>query len=177
MRLLARTITALLVVMASGGCTSIQVTSTHDPKANFSNLRTYAWSRSADTRSSAKAYGWRLRQAVDRQLGAKGFVATMDGPADFLIDYLVKTRRTTEVHDIPASYSQETDWGRTGGGDQYSVQHTEETLVLMVLDPGARNQLWSASVEMQLPADLPADTLTKQMNEIIARMLRDFPPR
>ena len=177
MRFLVRIIMTFLLVTAATGCSSIHVESTHDPQADFSNLRTYAWTKSSDKGSSNKAYGWRIREAVDRDLGAKGFVATIGGPADFQMNYSVKTRRTSEVHDVPASYSQETDWGRTGGGDQYKVEHTEDTLVLMALDPGGRKQIWSASVETQFPADLPPDKLTKQMNEIIARMLRDFPPR
>ena len=177
MRFLVRAIAILLVVAATAGCSSIHVESTHDPNADFSNMRTYAWTKSSDTGSSNKAYGWRIREAVDRELGAKGFVATIGGPADFQMNYSVKTRRTNEVRDIPASYSQETDWGRTGGGDQYNVQHTEETLALTMLDPGARKQIWSASVETRLPPDLTPDNLTKQINEIIARMLKDFPPR
>jgi hypothetical protein len=130
-----------------------------------------------DTGGSNKAYGLRAREAVDRELGAKGFVATSGDLADFLMSYTVKTRRTSEVRDIPASYSQETDWGRTGGGDQYNVQHTEETLVLAVLDPASRKQLWSALAQTQLPADPAPDNLTKQVNEIVARMLQGFPPR
>jgi Domain of unknown function (DUF4136) len=170
------TLLVSLITAVAAGCSSVQVESTHDAAVNFTRLRTYAWLRSEDAEAGGKTYGWRIRAAVQKDLDAKGFVAA-EGAPDFLVNYLVQTRSTIEARDLPAGYSQTTDWGRTGAGDSYDVERQEGTLVLMMLDPGGRKQIWRAAAKTRLPADLPPEQLTKRVNEIVARMLESFPPK
>ena len=64
--------------------------------ATFGRYGTYAWSSAAlparsSGESEASVFDWRLRNAVDRGLAAKGYVRTQ-GDASLLVDYNVATR-------------------------------------------------------------------------------------
>jgi uncharacterized protein DUF4136 len=158
-------------------CSSVHVESTHDAAVNFSSLHTYAWLRPPTLpREGSKSYGWRVREAVDRDLAAKGFAPATTGAPDFLINYSVQTRRTYEARDIPAAHSETTDFGRTGSGDAYRVESQEGTLVLMILDPSTKKLIWRAEANTSLSRDLSPEKLTQRVNNVVAKLLAGFPP-
>jgi len=66
----------LLAGLVVAGCSRFSVRSTHDPAANFRDLRTYAWLPSeqaapADQRVQDRYLDRRLRAAVDAELAAR----------------------------------------------------------------------------------------------------------
>jgi hypothetical protein len=80
--------------------------------ATFPRYRTYAWASPATPAASpaetaASLLDWRIHEAVDRGLAAKGYVRT-DGPATLLVDYDVVTRAddSTAFRDFFAAREQ-----------------------------------------------------------------------
>jgi len=176
-RLLVSAVT-VLAVSAMAGCSSVRVEATHDSSVDFTQLHTYAWLRPQEVEGDggSKSYGWRVREAVDKDLNAKGFTPAQGNAPDFLMNYSVQTRRTYEARGVPSTYGEPTGWGPTGSGDAYSVEHQQSTLVLSALDPITKKQIWRGEVETRLTPDLSAEELTARVNAIVARMLQGFPP-
>jgi hypothetical protein len=167
------------VVTAVGtlaACSSVHVQSTHDPTVDFSRLHTYAWLRPADDQDGAKTYGWRVREAVERDLRPKGLTPVQGGEPDVLLNYSVQIRASAERRGVSQTYGDATGWGPPGAADPYTSERREGTLVLTMLDPATRRQIWRASAETRLAPDPTPDQLTKQVNDVVERMLKGFPP-
>ena len=100
---------ALAVLLgALGGCaSSLQIQSEHDPRFDFSSVRTYEWLAVAqpefgsntapefrDPRFEAEALDPPIRAAVDRELAARGYQRVTESD-DFLVAYHAALNRST----------------------------------------------------------------------------------
>jgi hypothetical protein len=112
--------TAFPLIMLAGlvlaGCSRFSVRSTHDPAANFRDLRTYAWlppeqAAPADQRVQDRYLDRRLRGAVDTELRTKGFTPVEPGQQpDFLLNYRLATTPTSSMHADPDLRFGGTSW-------------------------------------------------------------------
>jgi hypothetical protein len=196
MRALKRFLTVILVV-ALGGCTTMEISTDYDPSADFSRLRTYDWlpgpqGSADDPRIDHSLLDGRIRSAVERQLAAQGYEKQTSGGPDFWIGYRAAVEKKLDViaFDDYARYGPMGGPGyRPGSGLAYGHQawigsppphvfeYDEGTLVLDIVDPTTRKLLWRGSAQAEVNLSAAPEKKREKINEAVRRMLERFPPR
>src|SRR5262249_28435501 len=106
----------MLAGLVVAGCSRFSARPTHDPAANFRDLRTYAWlppehAAPADQRVQDRYLDRRLRAAVDTELRGKGYTPVEPGqPPDFLLNYRLATTPDSSMHADPDLRFGGTPW-------------------------------------------------------------------
>ncbi|MHC4493522.1 MAG: DUF4136 domain-containing protein, partial [Planctomycetota bacterium] len=93
---------AFLLVAVGCSSSSIEVRSGHDPDFNFSRLKTYGWlapTESGDERIDDERLRKNVRDAVARELEAKGFQLAEQNP-DFCVGSHAIMRRQRTVRSV-----------------------------------------------------------------------------
>jgi hypothetical protein len=139
--------------------------------ATFGRYATYAWAtpavpaRSAGEQNAA-LLDWRIRDAVDRGLAAKGYVRR-EAAGSLLADYDVVTR--------PEDDASFRDYfrARRGGGDSRlaAAGYPEGSLVLHLVDARTGEIAYRSSATSVIAADVDRGRL----DDAVARMLGDLP--
>ena len=112
----------------------------------------------------------RLKNAVERELGIKGYRRSVDDP-DFLISYHVGSQNQVDVSTCGYHYPTSPHcWGNEI--DTYT--YTEGTLILDFIDFKQEELVWRASAKSSLYEDKEAE---KTLNQAVEKMLKDFPPK
>ena len=170
-------------------CSSVTTSHDFDPEADFSKLKSYTWwseskgkpATSADEAGSPLVLD-RVRRAADEHLSAAGFTRVQSN-ADFLIVARTGSRERTRVTESPSRYGGGTSvpgsWGYRYW-DNRSVdvyQYEEGSLVLDVVDAKTNKLLWHGVARAVVPDRPKPEEITKLVNEAVAALLKDFPPR
>ena len=175
-------VATLLLAMLSG-CTSrkvevIRITSESSPSLDVSGYRTYRWRSAApertggDARDSAALSDWRLRNAVERQLAAKGYEKRPTGTVDFFVDYdIAVTDKSTESIQDYMSYRDR--GGTLGPQEAFVFGYPAGSLTLEIVDGGTGQLVWRGSGEAV--ANLRDNGAL--MEEAVRKMLQRFPTR
>jgi hypothetical protein len=166
---------ALALVAALTACgPRVDVHAERSRIATFPRYGTYAWAiPAAPARSAAETEGslldWRIRNAVDRALIAKGYVRT-DGAASLLADYDVAVRE--EHAESFLGYFQYRHRGGTKDmGESAVAGYQEGTLVLHLVDARTRELAYRASAT----AVIEEGGDRRRLEEAVERMLADLP--
>ncbi len=183
--------TSALVAAATAlvGCEGFVITSDHDPSADFSALRTFAWSPdppyiSGDARVTDPDVHDMIRGAISAQLPAHGIAETANDP-DLWVNYSLILETTTDLrtlndfHDYPfvgVDFSRATELG-FGSGATYVHELTEGTLVLDFVEPESRKLLWRASAQTSVHENPSDERRRTRINNALKRMLRHYPPK
>ena len=144
-----------------------------DPKADFSRLKTFAWStdpkEDKGVGSSIVDPRWvndHVQGAVDAELTKKGYRKVAEG-ADFLLDY----------HTQPGAVLSQDRWGYYSWYSPAiyagTVTRREATLAIDVRDKGMR-LIWRGGVT-KLAGSTP-EKLDSQIKDAIAEVMAKFPP-
>ena len=164
-------------------CSSLDVYTDHDPAANFSNYHTYAWLPESSGRAAPDISGmpsdlmeWRIRAAVDSQLGAKGLrKASSEERPDLMISDRVTQKEKVNATEGGAGFGY--GWGPWSGGlsnpSSDIRQYTEGTLVLDFIDAGSKRLVWRgiASDVVEEPGKS-----AEKINQAVSKTLAKYPP-
>jgi hypothetical protein len=112
----------------------------------------------------------RVKYAVERELGIKGFERSESDP-DFLISYHAGTKSQVDVttcgyHYPASSYC----WG----GDVEGYAYSEGTLVLDFIDATEEELVWRGTAKGAIYDD---DDEKEVLNKAVVKILKDFPPK
>lgn len=182
-----------LLVAALTGCSTMEINTDFDPSANFSDLKTYAWideprKPTGDPRIDDNPFlEGRVHAAVERELGAKGFVLDESGTPDFLIAYHVSLDQKRSVQHLNDYYGYGPGWGysypraRPPGyfgttSSTYVYEYEEGTLILDIVKPEGRQLIWRGAARDEVRFSNTPAKESGQLNEAVARMLKRFPP-
>jgi hypothetical protein len=82
----------ILMAALAAACTSPKTGYDYDRSANFSRYHTYAWVSGAqeatgDRRLDSSLLDARMRTAIEKELRAKGYLASSNASPDFLVAY------------------------------------------------------------------------------------------
>jgi len=172
----------LVLVLGALGCVGkppIRVGAERNPSAEFGALRTYRWARPPleDSPGAAQSpdsrLDWRIRNAVDRALRAKGYVQeTSGGSVGFLIDYdvVVEDRRAESFREVVAYHAV---GGTRDTGEAFSRSYQHATLTLEASNPTTRALLWRAWASGMVDEQQPG----RRIDEAVDRMLAQLPAR
>jgi hypothetical protein len=175
----------LALVLLSGACSSISVSTQYDARVDFARYRTFAWvPRPSGTKpADAVAPGFRprLERAVEQALLAKGLQRSAANTApDLLLGYHAYLHLNRDVRVSNYGYdvlpSLGTDWGydccpfNATGVEEHDYE--VGTLVLDVVEAPTQRLIWRGTARGMADPEL-----TDQMLLGEARKLVDnFPP-
>jgi hypothetical protein len=136
------------------------VTVTTDDKADFAKFKTYTWENG--WQAYDKTVHANIRASIDRQLAAVGLEKRESGPADLLVTYASLRRVDVDLKAKPA---------KDGTRAQYDVG----TLVVLLLDPANRNELFRGRVDKPIVLD-PAQ-VQPVVDSAVTEMFAKYPTR
>ena len=183
---------ASMVVLAAlcTACSSVRTQYDFDPSADFSSWRTYAWypgeaAETGDPRLDNPLLHARVEAAVDRTLGERGYTKKQGGTPDFYVRNHLSTEQRLDIRTMNRSYVggphgrgwDGAGWGGVGWTDTHVQQYEEGTLVIDFVDASLGRLVWRGSGTRRLSRNPEPDRVTERVNEAVAEVLAQFPPR
>ena len=169
-----------ILAALAGGCVAPNIGYDYDRSANFSRYHTYAWVSSGqeatrDRRLDSSLVNSRIRTAVDAQLRAKGYLASLDGRPDFFVTY------RAGMKDMMKGAATQRYIGDRAHGTFTTVSdiqpYNEGTLVIDVVDANTQQLVWQAFVKAELDQSLSPEERDARVNAAVRAMLAHFPPQ
>ena len=169
-------------LLASAGCSSLSVSTDHDPEADFARLKTYDWhpgSRPKDGDAVATLTASRVERAVDETLKAKGYTRATSGAPDFHVASQTAVGRRIEA--VPSA-SVGVGYGGYGWRRGFAVgtsdvrTYDEGTLVLDVIDPRTKSLIWRGTAKAAVDPDRSPEEREARIREAVEKLLSRFPP-
>ncbi|HET9830199.1 MAG TPA: DUF4136 domain-containing protein [Vicinamibacterales bacterium] len=159
---------APIVLMMTGAAIMAQtpkygVTVIADKETDFAGFKTYAWE-----------HGWQaydkqvdadIKAAIDRELGAVGLAKKESGPGDLIVTYATLRRVDVDLKSKPTSAD-----GKSG-----LKQFDVGTLVVLLLEPGTRKELFRGRVDK--PIEIDRDHVKATVDAAVADMFAKYPTR
>ncbi len=163
-------------------CSQFGVRSSRDPSADFTRLRTYAWlprdqADVTDQRVLDRYIDARIRTAVDRELGGKGFRPASAGEPDFYLNYRLATEPADAVKGGRRPYYGP-GWGAWPGAETLLRESYDAgTLFLGALEPASKRAIWLGSAQARLLPHISLEKRAKRVDDAVHAILADFPQR
>lgn len=162
------------VILWATACSTIPITSTYDPKFDYSRLKNYEWMPKVGEGDNlnetivAQTVGNLIQDAVDQEMAGKGYVKMAGGKPDFYVTYRASVEEKSEPR--VETYS----CGVTICSQGISVdKYRQGTLILDIIDPDTKKVIWRGTTVRT--------TDPSQREEIIhsavAGILSQFPPK
>ncbi len=198
----------LLAVLMSGCAAQVSYQEDFNSNENFSQYKTYGWHEGNVHNESTKQYldndivDQRIRDDIDQQLRAKGFVSVDSGEADFWVNYTITVREDLEVHTYN---TYETDYAAMGMYNYYGYRgnfgspyryyssayapvrtethkdydfHKVGTLVIDIVNSETGKLSWRGTAEGTLDkSQVSAEQRDEKLAVVIEKTLHDFPPQ
>lgn len=165
-------------------CVTLSAGSDYYAEADFSSYRSFAWvadspliRAQSDRVEISELNVRRIREAIERDLAAKGFSQVADrGAADFAVSFTVGARDQIRIDDYPSYYRGGWRWGPPYYWPNVDVyMYTEGTLAIDIFDNSAREPVWHGWARKQVVgADITNPEAT--IDAAVAAILEDFPP-
>jgi Domain of unknown function (DUF4136) len=170
------------------GCATFNVNYDFDPEADFSRFKTYSWLPPSEKSPINELTAKRIKIAVEKQLKEKGLTLTLENPDMLIIPSGGKEKRV----DVQEWGYGHDDRDYTGGtwyprglpgapeGRDYfeyrrgvdTFEYEVGTLVVDFFDAKKRELVWRGTATGIID---PGNT-AEQINEVITKMLANFPP-
>ena len=143
------------------------------PGVDFSKFHTYKWVTIEGAAYPNQIVDAEIKQAVDSQLAAKGLSKVTSDPADLYISYQVAVQQQQQWN----AYG--TGGFRWGGGMASATQSTINTgsLVLDFYDPTTKQLVWTGTATKTLNPSSNQEKNQKNLNNAMAKLLKNYPPK
>ena len=171
----------LIAALLLTGCQTAVVNTDFDPSANFTAYRTYHWLPSEAPRGMNPLMFRRVKDSIDRSLGARGYTQASNG--DFAITFTIDERDRIRADDWGYGWG---GWGWGGWGygwggwggwghpylDVYTV--TQRSLIIDVYDAKTRAPIWHGVGKRESYSDrIDYARLDRAVDAVLAK----FPPQ
>jgi len=165
---------AITIIFFSCGPT-IQVFSDHDKDISMQNYKSYGWldikeieSKNSDPRHYNELTDKRIRVAVNRELGTRGFAMTENGPQLKLHYHIIVENKSMLTTELPGML-----YGPYWEKNKTTVyQYREGTLIIDIMDV-ASNQLvwrgWATDVISEKSLKDPEQAINNAVREIFKK--------
>lgn len=166
----------LLLLFVLGSCSSVQVASDYDTKADFSRYKTYAYHKNAiDKAEISDLDKKRILRAIDDEMIRKGFEKS-DNP-DLLISFFTRANDQVNVNQWGPGWGWGWGWGWGPGfwGSTTTVStSTEGTLIIDLVDAKTKDLLWQGEGRGLLTRQ--AEKKEEKIREFVSKILAQYPP-
>jgi Domain of unknown function (DUF4136) len=149
------------------------------PGTDFSKYRTYKWVTIGPNGVPDQILDTQIKQSIDSQLAAKGFMKVEGDKADLFVRYQV-------------AVDKERQWNATGMGDIFrspglstamgSATATSSTidvgtLVLDMFDPSVKQLVWTGHATKTINPSKDPQKNQRNIDKAMQKLLKGFPPR
>ncbi|MBN1346426.1 MAG: DUF4136 domain-containing protein [Phycisphaerae bacterium] len=182
----ARLILGGLMIAVAVGCEStsgptdkITIHTDSAPGARIPPTGKYSWSSQLGKLPEGQGIdkakvGIRVREAVERHLGSKGYELKGVG---YQVDFLVAYEVILEGDLDPAALAQRKGYGTEDWGDELGQKYEKGSLVIDVLDPKTNKLIWRGVADAELAVVATEEQKRKRVDEAVKRILQKFPPK
>lgn len=181
-----RLLLIVLLIMAISACSSVQVSQDYDLGKPLPVLKTYRWqsaeqAKTGDVRVDNPLLNERIRRAVDRVLAQKGFEKAAAGTPDFKVAYQFSINQKIRSDDVNTGFGF--GMGSRGGfggiaiGTGSNVTQHDEGLLVIDLTDSQGTLLWRGTGTRYLPEHTNPEKAEKIYNELVEKILEQFPPK
>ena len=175
-RLTALVTVAALTILSVAACAVVTVNSYTNGAFEIGRYHTYTWGP-ADTFGTGDPrldnnpfFEDRVRQQVERQLGARGFEKTTAAP-DLLVHYHASVTQKINTRELDRGNA------RCSTEDCRPEVYDAGTLVVDLMDPRADVLLWRGWAEGAVDGVIDNQTwLEERIDDAVLRILRRLPP-
>jgi len=165
---------AFALAVVAGCASAARVKTEQAPAIDVSAYRTYGWGTPApvieadvERERDAAVLEYTIRDAVDRQLAAKGYQRADDSSPDFLVDFGVRLEeKSTDTFGHYIAYREL--GGHQDMGAAFVFGYEEGTLLLEVTDARSRERAWSGSKRTVLDDGQDVGKLESAVGAILA---------
>jgi hypothetical protein len=178
----------LLVLFASAlvlaACESgPKIRANSDPAANFASYKTYAFmdKLGTDRGGVATPLTSYFKEAVRREMDARGFRYVEGGPADLLVNFAANAQEKVDVRSTPApayggyyGYRAGVYGGWYGGTDVDTVRYKVGTANIDLVDANRKQLVWEGIVEGRLTEKVMKDPRAA-VNAVVTEVFKQFP--
>ena len=147
----------------------------HDPAADFSQLKSYAWlpgpARVPDAPEEYQSLlQSRITKAVESTLEGKGYQKSSGEGPDFFVTFQSGVQKKIQVRSQGRGY-------RRYGHRYVEVREYEVgALFIDIVDPKERELIWRGSAQEVIQRGRSAEQRTQKIDEAVNRILERFPP-
>ena len=156
------------------------------PGTDFSKYHTYIWVNEVKGvplvgGQPDQILDAQVKQAVDSQMAAKGFVKVVDaGKADLLLGFQLAIDEQKQINGFGDGRGGWGGWGPWGGGlNSFSATTSTiniGTFVLGIYDPGAKKLVWIGAAQHVIEPSKKQEKNQERLNKGAQKLLKDFPP-
>ena len=160
-------------------CDSIRVTSDFNENINFSNLKTYAFSKEGVDKVKINDIDKkRILKAIDVELYSRGFRKSSIEP-DFIINFFTETNQKVDFYPSNNYYGYAVPYGGMGSyaNSWYlnSFKYNEGVLFIDIVDKENNELVWQGIGKGYLYTDRP-DKKSEKIKAMVSKILLQFPP-
>jgi len=164
----------LLLLFVLGSCSSVQVASDYDNKANFSTYKSYAFSKTGiDKVEISDLDKRRILRAIEDEMTAKGF--TKSETPDLLVNFFTKSTEQLNVNQYGPSWGWGWGFGPMaywGGTSVYT--NTEGRLFIDLVDAKTKQLVWQGEGAGILTKD--PERKDEVIKDFVNKILAQYPP-
>jgi Domain of unknown function (DUF4136) len=161
---------SLFVIALTTAVFADKVNVDYDHGANFSQLKTYSWSR---VKTANSIWDERVKDAVDKQLAAKGWTQVPSGGEVALVA-IEKTSVHQQYNTFYDGFGGRR-WGGFGDATTSVDNYKVGTLVVSMFDGNSKQLIWRGASSSDLSGN--PEKNTKKLDKDVHKMFKDFPPR
>jgi len=169
---------AAALALTLAGCSDVDVTTTQDPKADFSLIHTWAWyetvNNDAPDPEISELTRRRLKNCIQSELEARGYSWGPADKADMLIKWMAVASGSVELP--PVGFRFGVDDPKTRGPVTGPSNIGEGTLVIDVMSNQApRKVIWRGVAESTVNRSLPDEERQARIQAAVAKTFASFP--
>jgi hypothetical protein len=172
------------------GCAHLRVETDYDTDLDFSQFRSFTWLEPPVTIEPSESpvdelvnpfeknslLDKRVRQAVERELLARGYRRAPDGRSEFELQYHVILKDRTKIRSYSSGYYGYRGYpygygGSLGGVSSYDYK--EGTLIIDIIDTRTRRLAWRGWAVGAMRRGYYTD---EKVSEAVKAVLKHFPP-
>jgi hypothetical protein len=162
----------LLVLLAGALLLTAKVTTDYNKKVNFENYKSYSW---LDVKADP-LWTDRIRDAVDKELTAKGWAKVASG-GDASVAAFSSRKSQQRIETFYTGFGG--GWYWRGFDDGTAVTTVEDvpvgTLVVDIFDTPTKKLIWRG-VATEALSDKPEKN-EKKLEKAVEEMFKNFPPK
>jgi len=175
---------ALAVAFATGCGAGVKYAADYDPTADYSHISTYQWAHRTpkgddDPRVYNDITARRVKHSVNLALQDKGMREVTSNP-DVYLAWHGAINGKMSLQTINSNYGYGYGWNGGGFGAGTSTTYVNEwdkgTLLIDVIDAKKNELIWRGSAQAELRKHQDPSEGQEVLNDVVARILRDFPP-
>jgi hypothetical protein len=169
----------LLIVVVCLGCSSVSVKSDYDREKDFNAYKTYSWYEKGlpnDVLTKNPLLRKRVVASVDHVLRTKGMTLQESGEGDLVAVVHAGAKERIQVTSYSDYGWYRPWWGGYGGYTDVSY-YEEGTLVIDFVDSKEKELAWRGMGTRTIKDYSDQDKMQKVIDETVAKVLEQFPPR